>query len=209
MAPIGLLLSGCGAYDGTDVHEAVLAILALGRQKAHIEFLAPAGVQVEAVDHATGQISEGDTRSVLSESARLARGRIVPISEGRASLLGALVVPGGEGVARSLMTGVGEVGRRREVLPDVAALVRRVLDSRKPVGAVSLGGALTSTVLGLPLDEDPFSTPATEIRIDEGRGIVWTPGFLVSSDVAEVAVGIDRMIAELLRRAARSLPVTA
>lgn len=207
MARIGLLLSGCGFYDGTDVHEAVLALLALERAGARTECLAPAGVRSETVDHATGQLSESEIRSVLAESARLARGRIVPITEARPSLLSALVIPGGQGVVRCLMMGVAEPGRRREALPEVAGLVRRFLADRKPIGTISLAATLTATVLGLPLDEDPFSTPASEIRVDAEHGLVWTPGFLSSASVPEIARGIDRMVEEVMKRAARDLPV--
>src|SRR5712691_7504390 len=191
MTRVGVLLSGCGRYDGTEIHEAVLAVLALGRMKARIEFLSPSEVKVEAVDHATGQLAEGDFRSVLSESARLARGSIQPVRPAHASVLGALVIPGGQGIARALMRGVGESGRGREVEPSIEELVRSVLQQRKPIGTISLAGALVSTVLGLPLDEDPFSVPPSEIRVDEEHGVVWTPGFLSSDGISEIARGID------------------
>lgn len=207
MARVGLLLSGCGFYDGTEVGEAILALLALDRMGARVEFLAPAGIRSETVDHATGQLAEGESRSVLAEAARLARGRIVPIPEARPALMNALVIPGGQGTARALMRGVAEVGRRREALPEVAAFLRAFFEQRKPVGTISLAGTLTSTVLGLPLEEDPFSTPAGEIRVDEEHGIVWTPGHLASDRLSEIARGIDRMVEEVLERAARGVAV--
>jgi enhancing lycopene biosynthesis protein 2 len=207
MARIGVLLSGCGRYDGTEIHEAVLAVLALDRRGARAEFLAPSSVRAETVDHASGQIVEGELRAVLTEAARLARGRIVPLPEARSSLLGGLVIPGGQGIARNLMRGVAEPGRRREVEPEVAELLRSMIEQRKPIGAISLGGSLVSTMLGLPLDEDPFSTPPSEIRVDGERGIVWTPGFLSGDRISEIAVGIDRMVEEVLKRVSKALEV--
>jgi enhancing lycopene biosynthesis protein 2 len=204
MARIGLLLSGCGRYDGTEIHEAVLAMLALDRRSADVECLAPGGARLELVDHANGQLVEGEFRSVLAESARLARGRIVPLREARASFLAGLVIPGGQGVVRALMTGSAEPGRRREVDEEVGALIRAFVDQRKPIGAISLAGSLVSTVLGLPLEEDPFSVPPSEIRVDEERGVVWTPGYMTGDSIGEAATGIDLMIDEVLRRASRS-----
>src|SRR5262245_42291175 len=167
MARIGLLLSGCGRYDGTEVHEAVLAVVALDRLGARVEFLAPAAVRAETVDHATGQLVPGGTRSVLTESARIARGRIRPLSDAETSVLSGLIIPGGQGVVRNLMSGAGEAGRRREADPEVARVVRVLLEQRRPVGTISLAGSLVATILGLLLEEDPFSTPPTEIRSEE------------------------------------------
>lgn len=207
MTRVGILLSGCGRYDGTDVHEAVLVALALDRQGARVEYFAPPDARLETVDHATGQLVEGESRSVLVESARIARGQVRPIGEARAALLSALVIPGGQGAVRTLMRGASEWKRRREVDPEVAQLVRECLERGRPVGVVSLAGSLLSTVLGLPLEEDPFSTPASDIKIDAERGIVWTPGFMTDDRPAEIAKGIDRMVEEVLRRAARGLNV--
>jgi enhancing lycopene biosynthesis protein 2 len=207
MARIGLLLSGCGRYDGTEVHEAVLAVLALDRLGARVEFLAPAAARAETVDHATGQMVPGDTRSVITEAARIARGRIRPFSDAEVSLLSGLVIPGGQGVVRNLMSGVGETGRRREADPEVARLVRVLVEQKRPIGTISLAGSLVATILGLPLEEDPFSTPPTEIRVDEERGLVWTPGFLSGDRIVEVARGIDAMAAEVVRRASKGLEI--
>lgn len=207
MTRVGILLSGCGRYDGTDVHEAVLTALALDRLGARAEYFAPSLATQETVDHATGQLVEGETRSVITESARLARGQVHPIGEARVAILGALIIPGGQGIVRTLMTGAGEWKRRREVDPEVATLVKQCLEQGKPIGAISLAGSLLSTALGLPLEEDPFATPATDITIDSGRGIVWTPGFMSEDRAAEIAKGIDRMVEEVLRRATRGLNV--
>jgi enhancing lycopene biosynthesis protein 2 len=203
MVRIGLLLSGCGFYDGTDVAEAVLAAWALDKLGSRALYFAPGGGTGEVVDHASGLLVEGERRSVLAESARIARGRIAPLSEARPSSLEGLIIPGGEGIARALMTGAAEPGRKREIATEVAPFLRGMLESGKPIGTISLGATLTATALGLPLDEDPFSTPATEIRVDEERGIVWTPGHLASSRLSEIAVGIERMAEEVVRRASR------
>lgn len=106
-----------------------------------------------------------------------------------------------------MMRGIGRLGAQREADPEALGLIRQMVEMRKPIGAVSLAGALISTALGLPLDEDPFSIAASEIRIDAQRGIVWTPGHLASSRVSEIAQGIEKMVGEVLKRAAHGLAV--
>ena len=76
MINVGLLLSGCGFYDGTDVAEAVLSALALERAGARAVYVSPEVDQMHTVDHLTGSEVEGERRNVASESARLARGRL-------------------------------------------------------------------------------------------------------------------------------------
>lgn len=207
MHRIGVLLGGCGRYDGTEIHEAVLVQLALDRAGAKAEFLAPTAARAGCVDHGTGQLVEGEERSVLAESARLSRGRILTLAEARVPLLAGLIIPGGQGVVRTMMQGVGEVGRRREADPEVAGLIRAVVEAGKPLGSVSLAGSLVATVLGLPLEEDPFSVPPFEIRVDDERRHIWTPGYLTGDRISEVATGIDRMVGAVLERASKGLPV--
>ena len=207
MARVGVLLCGCGFYDGTDLDEAVLTLLALDRAKVRAECIAPGLLTSETIDHSTGTLVEGADRSVLAESARIARGRIVPIQEARPGLLSALVIPGGSGVVRTLMRGTTERGSKREADPEAAGLIKAMLARKKPVGAISLAGSLVATAMGLPLVEDPFSTPASAIVVDEDRKIVWTPGHLSSDSLAEIGIGIERMVAEVLKRTAHELPV--
>ena len=96
---------------------------------------------------------------------------------------------------------------KRVADPESAALIRTMVQQNKPIGAISLGGSFVSTALGLPLIEDPFSIPAASIVIDEKRGIVWTPGHMVTDSLLEIAAGIERMVQEVLKRANRELPV--
>lgn len=197
-----MLLCGCGRYDGTEIHEAVLCLLALDRRGARAVCLAPSGGSAEAVDHGTGQVVEADSRSVLAESARLGRGRVVPLCEARHAALSALIVPGGQGVVRVLMEGVAVAGARRRAIPEVEAFVRGFVDAGKPVGTTSLASTLLATILDLPLEEDPFAVPPAEIRVDEDRRLVWAPGYLTGDRIGEVAAGIERMVEAVLARTA-------
>ena len=70
-----VVLSGTGVYDGSEIHEAVLTLLAIDRQSAEYNCFAPDIEQYHVINHLTGEESAGEHRNVLVESARIARGR--------------------------------------------------------------------------------------------------------------------------------------
>lgn len=140
---VGILLGGCGAYDGTDPHEATLLILALQERGCDVVPLALERPQFHTVDHATGQESAGQERDQFVESARLVRGKLYPISEISPKLLDALVLPGGQGTAKNFMSGFGTL-EAREVVPELAAFLRGVHEAGGIIAAVSLAEFLVS-----------------------------------------------------------------
>ncbi|MBI5155427.1 isoprenoid biosynthesis protein ElbB, partial [Candidatus Poribacteria bacterium] len=97
---VGVMLSGCGVFDGSEIHEAVFTLLALDRAGAEVVFLAPNVNQMHVVNHLKGQPAEGERRNVLVESARIARGKIRDAATVKGAELDALVFPGGFGAAK-------------------------------------------------------------------------------------------------------------
>ncbi|MEJ5171138.1 MAG: hypothetical protein WHU10_09130, partial [Fimbriimonadales bacterium] len=97
-----IVLSGCGVFDGSEIHEAVACMLAVARRGGECAFFAP-DVELETIDHLTKQ-PDGTRRSVLAEAARLARGEIQPLAEYRAEDHDGLLFPGGFGAAKNLCT---------------------------------------------------------------------------------------------------------
>ena len=71
---IAVVLSGCGVFDGTEIHEAVLTLLAIEEEGASWHCFAPNVEQMHVINHATGEVEEGTKRNVFVESARIARG---------------------------------------------------------------------------------------------------------------------------------------
>src|SRR5262245_37111411 len=96
----GVLLSGCGLYDGSEVSETVLLLLALDRAGVRVEPIAPDGPQLDVVDHASALVVEGESRNVLTESCRLVRTRVTDLRQARPDALDALFLPGGYGAAK-------------------------------------------------------------------------------------------------------------
>jgi enhancing lycopene biosynthesis protein 2 len=217
MPKIGLLLSGCGVNDGTEIHEAVAAMLALDKRGVEIIYLAPDAPQMHVIDHVAGEPT-GESRNILSESARIARGNIKKISEIKVSELDALVIPGGFGAAKNLCD-FAVKGADCEAHPEVARLIREVNRAGKPIGAMCIAPALVARVLGrdvagleLTIGNDPGTAQALEsmgakhvnvpvegVHIDAKNRVVSTPAYMLGSRVSEIAAGADRLAEEVLR----------
>jgi len=102
MRRVAVMLSGCGVYDGTEIHEASAVMVNLARNNCEYECFAPNVDQVHVVDHVAGGPVEGQTRNVLVESSRIARGPVTCASKLNASKFSAIIVPGGFGAAKNL-----------------------------------------------------------------------------------------------------------
>ena len=119
---VGVILSGCGHRDGAEIREAVLTLLALDRAGAEARCFAPDILQNRVVDHYRGQVVPGETRNVLVEAARIARGKIADLATAKAGDLDAVILPGGYGAALNLSS-FAEQGAQATVLPAAVVLM--------------------------------------------------------------------------------------
>jgi enhancing lycopene biosynthesis protein 2 len=212
---VGVILSGCGVYDGAEIHESVITLLALDRQGAQTVICAPNQPQMHVINHLTGDEVEGETRNVLTESARIARGAIRDIAEVQASELDALIIPGGFGAAKNLCSFAVKAADC-EVNDEVARLIREVHGQGKPVAAVCIAPAVLAKVLG---EEGPELTignhadtagalesmgakhttcPVTETVVDKEKKLITTPAYMLAGRISEAATGIEKTVTELL-----------
>src|SRR6056297_1897233 len=136
MKTIGILLSGCGVYDGVEIHEAVLTLLALDRKGTKIVAMAPDADQYHVVNHLTGEATK-EKRSVLIESARITRGEIRHLQSVQTSELDALIIPGGFGAAKNL-SDFANKGKDAKALPEVSRIIIEMADAGKPIGAICI-----------------------------------------------------------------------
>lgn len=215
---VGVILSGCGVFDGAEIHESVITMLALDRAGAEMVLCAPNRDQMHVVNHLTGEVVEGERRNVLVESARIARGALRDVAEVREDELDALILPGGFGAAKNLCT-FAVAGADCEVDEGVADLVRAVHAQGKPVAAVCIAPALLAKVLGeahptvtIGNDADTaeaieslgathVACPVTEFVVDEERKIITSPAYMLAQSMSEAAEGIEKTVRELLRLA--------
>jgi enhancing lycopene biosynthesis protein 2 len=215
---VGVILSGCGVYDGAEIHEAVITMLALDRHGAEMVLCAPDAPQLHVINHLTGEVAEGEQRNVLVESARIARGSIRDVAEVSADELDALILPGGFGAAKNLCD-FAVSGPDCSVHPGVAELVRAVHDQGKAVAAVCIAPALIAKVLGtegpeltIGTDADTagaletmgarhVSCPVTEFVVDRDRKLISSPAYMLAQSISEAAEGIEKTVAELMEMA--------
>ena len=195
---IGVLLGGCGLYDGSDVFETVLVIQALEAAGERALLLAPDRTQTRTIDHRTGDVMPGEERNVLRESARLGRGRVQDLADVPPDDLEALIVPGGYGPAVNLGGGFAETGAARGLDPGVERFLRACLEAGKPVGLVGLGEIPIRLLLGQEVEAPASPANPAALRVDDRHRLVFTPGFATFTRIADVRTGIDAMVERVL-----------
>lgn len=212
------MLSGCGVFDGAEIHESVLALLALDRAGAEVLCMAP-DVELDVIDHRT-QRPSGERRSVLVESARIARGDIRDVADVTADEVDALVFPGGYGAAKNLCD-FAVAGDRARVEPSVAKLIAGVRRAGKPICAICIAPAMLAAALrdegtsgSLTVGNDAATARAIEsmgsrhvacpveaFHVDQENRVVTTPAYMLAGSIKEAAEGIEKAIAATLRMA--------
>lgn len=213
---IGVLLAGCGVKDGSEIHEATLTLYFLSKHGAEIVCMAPNKDQLDVVDHVTGEPT-GETRSVLTEAARIARGDIRDVSTVQADEIDGIIIPGGFGAAKNLSTFATD-GATCSADVDVSVLLQALLADRKPIGALCIAPTLLACLFGrshsveLTIGSDPGTakalsqmgskhTEATvdEIVVDRTNRIVTTPCYMLAQNIKEVGDGVEKLVAEVLK----------
>ncbi len=213
MSKIGIVLSGCGVNDGSEIHEAVITMLELDKAGADMLLMAPNIDQLHVINHATGE-EMNDSRNVLVESARISRGDIEDIAVVTSENVDALIFPGGFGVAKNL-SDYAMAGVECSVNPDVLRLSREVHNEGKPIGAICIAPAIMATILSgeteltVGFDEQTASDidamgakhvlcPVDEIVVDKEKKVVSTPAYMEAQSIKEAALGIEKLVAEIL-----------
>jgi enhancing lycopene biosynthesis protein 2 len=198
---VGVLLTGCGIHDGSEAGEVLFTLLELERRQARWVAMAPAGKQMHVVDHATGDEVETETREMAAEAARLTRGRVEILGEAPHDRLHALIVPGGGGTVKNLMTGYLQAGARRERIPAVEDLLTHFLDNGKPVGLMSVANFLLPGLVDSPVLPERAGMTTEPLVVDPERRLVYAPAFLTATSFAEVAEVVGSLVELVLHYA--------
>jgi enhancing lycopene biosynthesis protein 2 len=210
MKKIGVVLSGCGVRDGSEIHEAVLTLLAIDRNGGKA-VCHPPDVELNEVDHLAMQETVAK-RNVLVESARIARGEISDLKKVSAADLDALVFPGGFGAAKNLCSFATQ-GDKGSVQPDVLRLIREMATAKKPICAICIAPAVLALALGkdlspqLTIGNDQGTAQAiaatgsrhvdcavNDCLVDREHLIVTTPAYMLAGRISEAAEGIEKAI---------------
>ncbi|RJP30605.1 MAG: isoprenoid biosynthesis protein ElbB [Candidatus Omnitrophota bacterium] len=221
MKRVGVVLSGCGVFDGSEIHEAVLTLLYLDQHGAEIRCFAPDKPQMHVVNHYTKQPQAEETRNVLTESARIARGEIAPLAKMNLDQLDAVIFPGGFGAAKNLCN-FAVAGPACEIDPDVARIIHDAHAKGKVIGAICIAPALVARAFKGEAGVSPTVTIGTDaatagalremgatnqaasvsdVVVDAKNKIVTTPAYMLGPTISKVAQGIEKLVKKVLEMA--------
>ena len=210
---IAVILSGCGVYDGAEIHESVITLLRLDQRGAKAQCFAPNIAQLHVINHLTGE-EMPESRNVLVESARIARGQIKDIREANVEDFDALIIPGGFGAAKNLSTFATE-GAACSVQADVLKLAEDFAEAGKPIGLMCISPTIAAKIYGpgvtctIGKDADTAAVVSkmganheecevSEIVEDKARKLVSTPAYMLAQSISEAASGINKMVDRVL-----------
>ena len=208
-----VVLSGCGVYDGAEIHEATMTLLSILEEGAVYQCFAPDIPQHHVINHLTGE-EMNESRNVLVESARIARGDIKPLSEFKASDYDALIFPGGFGAAKNLST-VAFDGANAKVNPEVENVIKQMLAVHKPIGALCIAPAVVARVIQgveVTIGNDPGTAEAIEkmgskhvvtthgqVVHDHKYNVFTTPCYMLDATILDIKEDAGLVVKEMMK----------
>lgn len=216
MKKVAVILAGCGVFDGSEIYESVLTLLRIEQNSATYQCMAPNIEQLHVIDHLKGE-EANESRNVLVEAARLARGEILDLADADPDNYDALIIPGGFGAAKNLSNFAVE-GANCSVNDDVARFTKAMHAAGKPVGLICIAPAMTPLLFGegttctIGTDTDTAAAieamggkhqacPVDEMVIDEDKRVVTTPAYMLAGSISEAASGINKLVDAVIRMA--------
>ncbi len=206
-----VVLAGCGVFDGSEIHEATMTLYAIMKNQGEYEIFAPDIMQHHVINHVSGD-DMNETRNVLTESARIARGKIRALNEFRSEDFDAVIFPGGFGVAKNLSSFAFD-GPDCKVIPEVERTVKDMVDSGKPVGALCISPAIMAKILDKPvltIGSDEATAKALEsmgashktsghgeVVVDPDYKLVTSPCYMLDANILQIAEGADAVVKEI------------
>jgi len=220
---IGVILSGSGVYDGSEIHEAVFTLLAIDRQGAESVLFAPNKNQHHVINHLDGSEMQ-ESRNVLIEAARIARGSIQDLKEIDLSHLDALVIPGGFGAAKNLNTWA-LFGPESTIDEDVQKAILDAIHRKIPIAALCMGPTVIAKALegssikatvtvGTTESSSPYDIKGIseginkvgsnavmktvhQIAVDSENRIISAPCYMMDGSISDIHNNIEEAIEKL------------
>ena len=214
MKKIGVALSGCGVYDGSEIHEATLTLYFLDRDGVEVICMAPDIDQSDVIDHLTRKPAD-EKRNIMVESARIARGDIKNIKDIKTSDIDALIFPGGLGASTNFCNFTTK-GKDCTANLEIEKLIKEMHAAKKPLGFMCIAPVLAARVLGsyhpqLTIGSAPGTAKAIEemggkhiicavdeIIIDKENKVVSTPAYMLGHTISRIALGIEKLVNKIL-----------
>ncbi len=212
---IAVMLAGCGVFDGSEIHEATCTLLNIAGQGAAYQCFAPDIKQPAVINHYT-RTETAESRNVLAEAARIARGNIKSLAEFNPDQFDAVIFPGGQGIAKNLCDFASK-GAGCTVNQEIEKTLNAAYEKQMPIGAICIAPALIARVLGkhgitVTIGNDPQTAAEIEKTgarhqncevenacVDHAHKIVTTPAYMLAHSIVEVNEGIRKLVAEILK----------
>ncbi len=212
MKKIAVILAGCGVYDGAEIIEATMSMYAIVNNGAEYQCFAPDIIQHHVINHITGT-EMPESRNVLIEAARLARGEIKALESFNVDDFDAVIFPGGFGVAKNL-SNFAFKGADCEVNPQIRNIVETMVTKHKPIGALCIAPAMIARILKnvhVTVGDDKNTAQAIEkmggvhenkqhnqVCVDTKYKVVTAPCYMLKSNIVDIANDADAAVKALL-----------
>lgn len=214
MTKIAVILSGCGFYDGAEIHESVLTMLCIERSGASYQCFAPDIDQFHVVDHLSAEESTGEKRNVLTEAARIARGNIKDLTELNVGEFDAIAIPGGFGVAKNLAN-FAIVGEGYECNQTLVEKCKEFVAAKKPLAlaciapillphiiddsvSLTIGNDVDTAAVLANLGATHVDCQVNQVALDKKYNVVTTPAYMLATNISECFESIEAMINQLM-----------
>ncbi|MBY0379756.1 MAG: isoprenoid biosynthesis glyoxalase ElbB [Burkholderiales bacterium] len=214
MKKIAVILAGCGRHDGSEIHESVLTLLSIRQFGANYQCFSLNENQDHVSNHLTNELSIGESRNMLIESARIARGNIKNLSELTINEYDALIIPGGNGIAYNLFT-LANDGANFMIKSLVKDFCNQFTDAKKPVGFICIAPVMIPKIytdkINMTIGSDPDTTQLVEslgaihhnctvdeICVDEAHKIVTTPAYMLADNILAAYTGINKLVKKVI-----------
>jgi len=213
MKKFAVVLSGCGVFDGAEIHEATLSLLAIAETGCSYVIFAPNTNQHHVINHITGETMD-ESRNVLVESARIARGNILDLKNFNPEDFDAILFPGGFGAAKNLSSWAIE-GANASVLPEVEKAIRAMSELGKPVGVLCISPVILAIVYGevnITIGDDDGTIDALEsmgtkhinathgeVVVDDNYNFASTPCYMLDATIDQIADGARNIVDAMIK----------
>ncbi|MEC8882280.1 MAG: isoprenoid biosynthesis glyoxalase ElbB [Pseudomonadota bacterium] len=203
-----VLLSGCGVYDGSEIGEVVLTLMALEDQGIEWDSFAPSRKSLKHVNHVTQKDMPGEL-NVLEEASRIVRGRIADVNDVDFSHYDGLIVPGGFGVVTNLCDfSVSDMNYT--IYPEVDNFLNKAKSRGFPMGFMCIAPILIPRIfqgVSMTIGNDKemagkieklgcrhVDCVADDIVIDRDNKVVTTPANMLAKNLVELRDGIVKLV---------------
>ena len=213
MRKFAVILAGCGRKDGSEINEAISLLLSIEQHHCEYQCFAPDRPQAEVIDHLTEEKVD-EQRNILTEAARLARSRILPIEEYKAEDYDGLLFSGGYGVAKNLCN-YAYHGADMEVQPDVARAIIETCEAKKPLGGMCIAPVMFAKLLsgvcvtlgkeGTPDADNVRKMGAFHVQTEHGDVcadnemlVFTTPAYMLDATLKDVYDGAYNLVESII-----------